>query len=36
MHDPEERPTFSQLCVSLSEVLESMSDYMEVMTFGKN
>ena len=33
--DPNERPTFSELVSSMSQTLESLADYMDVLTFGE-
>ena len=33
--DPNERPTFSELILSMSQTLASLADYMDVFTFGK-
>ena len=33
--DPKKRPDFSQLCGSISTLLESMTDYIEVVAFEK-
>ena len=31
--DPNKRPTFSELISSMSQILESLADYMDVLTF---
>ena len=31
--DPNERPTFSELVSSMTQNLESLADYMDVLTF---
>ncbi len=31
--NPEDRPNFAEIRVKISSLIESMSDYMEVMTF---
>ena len=33
--DPNERPTFSELVSYMSQTLESIADYMDVLTFGE-
>ena len=33
--DPKERPTFSELVSSMSQTLESLADYMDMLTFGE-
>ena len=33
--DPKERPTFSELVSSMSQTLESLAGYMDVLTFGE-
>ena len=33
--DSNERPTFSELVSSMSQILASLADYMDVFTFGE-
>jgi len=33
--DPIERPTFSELLSSMSQILASLADYVDVFTFGE-
>ena len=33
--DPNERPTFFELVTSMSQILSSLADYMNVFTFGE-